>query len=127
GVGWQSQTGTYKDIGLGGISTAQFSGQFLTPSLRDVARTAPYMHDGSIATLRGVVDFIDRGGNASKGRDPKIVPLGLSERDKDDLVAFLESLSGDTEWDAEGRPIAKARAANSRLGSHGAQFEGASR
>lgn len=113
GVGWQEATGTYKDIGLGGISTAQFSGQFLTPSLRNVARTAPYMHDGSIATLRGVVDFFDRGGIASRGRDPKITPLGLSEQEKDDLVAFLQSLDGDTVWDAQGRAIARSRAASS--------------
>ncbi|MBR1031487.1 c-type cytochrome [Bradyrhizobium liaoningense] len=103
GVGWRAETASYDDIGLGGISTAKQSGRFLTPSLRDVARTAPYMHDGSIATLREVVEFFDRGGNPSPGRDPRIVPLGLTEHEKADLVAFLESLTGDAAWDEQGR------------------------
>jgi cytochrome c peroxidase len=106
GVGWHAETASYDDIGLGGISTAKQSGRFLTPSLRDVARTAPYMHDGSIATLKGVVEFLDRGGNPSPDRDPRIVPLGLSEREKTDLVAFLESLTGDAAWNDLGK-IAK--------------------
>jgi cytochrome c peroxidase len=103
GVGWHAETASYDDIGLGGISTAKQSGRFLTPSLRDVARTAPYMHDGSIATLRGVVEFLDRGGNPSADRDPRIVPLGLAEREKADLVAFLESLTGDAAWNDLGK------------------------
>lgn len=103
GVGWRAETASYDDIGLGGISTAKQSGRFLTPSLRDVARTAPYMHDGSIATLKDVVEFFNHGGNPSPGRDPRVVPLGLSERDKADLVAFLESLTGEATWDDLGR------------------------
>jgi cytochrome c peroxidase len=105
GVGWRAATASYDDIGLGGISTAKQSGRFLTPSLRDVARTAPYMHDGSIATLRDVVEFFDRGGNPSPGRDPRVVPLGLAEHEKADLVAFLESLTGDAAWDHQGRAV----------------------
>jgi cytochrome c peroxidase len=103
GVGWRAETASYDDIGLGGISMAKQSGRFLTPSLRDVARTAPYMHDGSIATLADVVEFFDRGGNPSPGRDPRIVPLGLTGREKADLVAFLQSLTGDGAWDDQGR------------------------
>jgi cytochrome c peroxidase len=105
GVGWRAETGSYDDIGLGGISTAKLSGRFLTPSLRDVARTAPYMHDGSIATLKDVVEFFDRGGNPSPGRDPRVAPLGLAEPEKADLVAFLESLTGDAAWDDQGRVV----------------------
>ena len=105
GVGWHAETASYDDIGLGGISTAKQSGRFLTPSLRDVARTAPYMHDGSIATLKGVVEFLDRGGNPSPDRDPRIAPLGLAEHEKADLVAFLESLTGDAAWDDQGRVV----------------------
>jgi cytochrome c peroxidase len=52
------------------------------------------MHDGSLATLREVVDFYDRGGNSNPGLDPFMFPLYLSEREKEDLVAFLRSLTG---------------------------------
>ena len=68
--------------------------KYMTPSLRNVALTAPYMHDGSIPTLRGVVEFYDRGGVANPLLDPRIRPLGLSRSEIDDLVAFLESLTG---------------------------------
>jgi cytochrome c peroxidase len=69
-------------------------GAFKTPTLREVARTAPYMHDGSLATLEDVVDYYDRGGNASPGLDVILHPLGLSVEDKRALVAFLRALSG---------------------------------
>lgn len=107
GVGWRAETATYDDIGLGGIGTASQSGRFLTPSLRNVARTAPYMHDGSLATLKDVVEFLDRGGNPSPGRDPRMVPLGLTAQEKADLVAFLESLTGDAAWDDQGRVVGR--------------------
>lgn len=67
---------------------------FRTPSLRNVSRSAPYMHDGSIATLEEVVEFYDRGGGASPQRSPRLVPLGLDADDKAALVAFLRSLDG---------------------------------
>jgi cytochrome c peroxidase len=56
-----------------------------TPSLRNVALTAPYMHDGSIATLEDVIDFYERGGIANPNLDPDIRPLRLSAEE----VAFL--------------------------------------
>jgi cytochrome c peroxidase len=68
--------------------------KYRTPTLRNVALTAPYMHDGSLATLRDVVDFYDRGGVENEGLDPRIRPLGLSDAEARDLVAFLESLTG---------------------------------
>jgi len=68
--------------------------RYKTPSLRNVALTAPYMHDGSLGTLRDVVTFYDRGGHAHPGLDPLIAPLGLAEAKIDALVAFLESLTG---------------------------------
>jgi cytochrome c peroxidase len=52
------------------------------------------MHDGSLASLRDVIDFYDDGGIENPYLDPEIVPLGLSEGDKSDLEAFLESLNG---------------------------------
>jgi len=67
---------------------------FKTPSLRNVARTAPYMHDGSLATLEAVVDFYDRGGGDVDDKDRLIAPLGLSPAEKAALVVFLRSLDG---------------------------------
>jgi cytochrome c peroxidase len=80
---------------------AEDEGKFRTPSLRNVALTAPYMHDGSIATLEAVVrDHYARGGRAASSpagqsplRDPLIEAFPLSEQDVSDLVAFLRSLT----------------------------------
>ncbi|MGH8596864.1 MAG: cytochrome-c peroxidase, partial [Gammaproteobacteria bacterium] len=69
--------------------------KYRTPSLRNVALTAPYMHDGSFSTLRAVVEFYNDGGIANEGLDPLIKPLQLPHREIDDLVAFLRSLTGD--------------------------------
>ncbi len=68
--------------------------KYKTPSLRNIALTAPYMHNGSLGSLREVVDFYDAGGIKNDLLDPLIRPLGLSDLEKDDLVAFLESLTG---------------------------------
>ncbi len=68
-------------------------GKFKVPSLRNVAVTAPYMHDGSLATLEEVVEHYVSGGVAHPNADPIIHPLRLDEQDKADLVAFLKSLT----------------------------------
>ncbi len=68
--------------------------KYRTPTLRNVALTAPYMHDGSLPTLRAVVLFYNRGGVPNEVLDPLIAPLGLNDRDIDDLLAFLRSLTG---------------------------------
>jgi cytochrome c peroxidase len=70
-------------------------GAFKTPTLREVARRAPYMHDGSLATLQDVIEFYTRGGNRNPNLDPEIRPLGLSEGEKRVLGAFLGALSGE--------------------------------
>ena len=67
---------------------------FKTPSLRNVAHTAPYMHDGSLATLEAVIEFYDRGGGAVSGKSTLLAPLGLSAEEKRDLAVFLRSLDG---------------------------------
>lgn len=67
--------------------------RYRTPSLRNVALTAPYMHDGSIATLEGVVAHYDDGGMAHELQAPQIRPLGLSEAERASLVAFLRTLT----------------------------------
>ena len=69
--------------------------RFKTPSLRNVALTAPYMHDGSLGSLRAVVAFYDDPPVEHEQLDPLLAPLGLSEAEIDQLVAFLESLTGD--------------------------------
>ena len=70
------------------------TGKFKTPTLREIARTAPYMYDGSISTLEEVVDFYDRGGNDNPYRDRELRPLSLTADEKGALLAFLKSLSG---------------------------------
>ena len=67
---------------------------FKTPTLRDVARRGPYMHDGSVPTLSAVIDLYDRGGIDRASRAAEIYPLGLSDVEKADLIAFLETLTG---------------------------------
>jgi cytochrome c peroxidase len=68
-------------------------GKFKVPALRNIAATAPYMHDGSLPTLEAVVDQYDRGGRGHASTDPQIQVLGLTEPEKADLLAFLRSLS----------------------------------
>jgi cytochrome c peroxidase len=68
--------------------------KYKTPGLRNVALTAPYMHDGSLATLEEVIAFYDRGGVPNPLLDPLIKSLNLSEQDKADLVTFLHALTG---------------------------------
>jgi cytochrome c peroxidase len=98
GVAWA--TGALTDAGAG-------DGAFKTPTLREVARTAPYMHDGSLATLEDVVDFYARGGNANPRLDPEVRPGRFTPDEKRALVSFLMTLSGDLR--AADRTIATAR------------------
>ncbi len=79
--------GYFADPGAG-------DGTFKTPTLREVARTAPYMHDGSFATLEHVVEFYDDGGRPNPNIDPEIHPLHLPADEQQALVVFLKSLSG---------------------------------
>ncbi len=67
--------------------------RFKVPTLRNVALTAPYMHDGSLPTLESVVEHYNSGGRAHPHRSPLVRPLGLTVGEKADLVAFLESLT----------------------------------
>jgi cytochrome c peroxidase len=62
--------------------------------LRNVALTAPYMHDGSVATLEDVVEFYDRGGDGAPNQSNLIFKLNLTPQEKQDLVAFLKTLTG---------------------------------
>ncbi|MBI5365154.1 MAG: cytochrome-c peroxidase [Planctomycetes bacterium] len=68
-------------------------GKFKTPTLRGVALSAPYMHDGSLATLKDVVEFYRRGGNPNANLDEDVEKLALTELEAERLVKFLEALS----------------------------------
>jgi cytochrome c peroxidase len=80
--------------------TDDLQGRFRVPTVRDAARSAPYMHNGSIATLAEVIDFYDAGGTdvpndqLAGDKDPLIVPLSLSDEEQVDLEAFIEALDG---------------------------------
>ena len=69
-------------------------GAFKTPTLRDIAQTAPYMHNGAYRTLEEVIDHYDRGGDNRENLDPNIKPLALTDQEKQDLLHFLKTLTG---------------------------------
>jgi len=93
GVAWKD--GELRDPGRFAVSRRDVDrGAFKTPTLREIARTAPYMHDGSLATLDEVVEFYNQGGRANPFRDRELRPLGLTVADKQALLAFFRSLSG---------------------------------
>jgi cytochrome c peroxidase len=103
GVGWEGTA----DLGRYEISKArEDKGAFRTPSLRNVAMTAPYMHDGHFASLSEVVDYYARGGEHNPFLDEKIKPLALTDEDKKDLVEFLLSLTGEMTY--KPRPAVQA-------------------
>ena len=87
--------GKYLDDGRYTVTGAQADrGRFKTPTLREVARTSPYMHDGSKTTLEEVVSFYNDGGRQNPNLDPEMRPLKLAIEEKRALVVFLRSLSG---------------------------------
>ena len=70
-------------------------GAFKTPTLRSIIETAPYMHDGAFKTLEEVVDFLNQGGGPNSHLSPLMKPLGLGAKEKSDLIAFLNALTGE--------------------------------
>jgi cytochrome c peroxidase len=84
------------DLGLAGITgKRRDQGKFKVPTLREVVHTGPYMHDGRFQTLDEVLEFYRKGGQPGPYLDSRIAPFFLDARAKADLMAFLESLSGD--------------------------------
>jgi cytochrome c peroxidase len=71
-------------------------GAFKTPTLRNVELTAPYMHNGAYRTLAEVVEHYDRGGDEKDNLDPNMKPLGLTPNERQDLIAFMQSLTDRT-------------------------------
>ncbi|MCY2935190.1 MAG: c-type cytochrome [Planctomycetota bacterium] len=99
GVG-ADKDGKLADLGrwvaeaVGSKNTASI-GAFKTPTVRDVTRTAPYMHDGSEATLEAVIEYYNKGGNPNPYLSKDMKPLKLTDQEKKDLVNFLKSLDGE--------------------------------
>ena len=99
-----ADTGLYDVDGRGGYPAndrglievtrrAADMGKFRVPTLRNVALTGPYMHDGSLPSLEEVIDHYARGGHRSARQDAKVRPLSLSAAERGDLLAFLQSLT----------------------------------
>lgn len=93
GVAWRG--GKLLDPGRFAVSGEEKDhGAFKTPSLREIARMRPYMHDGSLASLEEVIEFYNRGGRVNPWLDSEIHPLHLTTEEVKALIAFLQSLSG---------------------------------
>ena len=100
GIGWNEKEKKFADIGRFGITPVGAKnpaekGSFKSPTVRDAARTAPYMHDGSLKTLEEVVEHYNKGGNPNPALDKDIKKLNLTDKEKADVVAFMKALSGE--------------------------------
>lgn len=93
GIAWKD--GELADLGRFRFTKRENDrGSFKTPTLRNAAGRAPYMHDGSLATLSEVADYYNRGGNRNPWLDRELLPLRLTASEKEALVAFLQTLTG---------------------------------
>lgn len=93
GIGWDTNT---VDLGRYMVTNnAEDIGAFKTPTLREIARTAPYMHDGRFKTLEEVVKFYNQGGVKNPHQDNTIIPLELTDQEQQDVVALLKALNGE--------------------------------
>jgi cytochrome c peroxidase len=96
GIGWDAKTKKFADDGRYAVTKKEEDrGAFKTPAIRDVSKHPPYMHDGSLATLRAVVEHYNKGGNRNPHLDPKIKVLNLTRQEMDALVKFMEALDGE--------------------------------
>jgi len=94
-IGIPQQGPLQEDLGRYSVSKDEKDkGAFKTPTLRNIALTAPYTHDGAFQTLDEVVEFYNQGGGSVSNKSPKILKLHLTRQEKADLVAFLKSLNG---------------------------------
>jgi cytochrome c peroxidase len=96
GIGYDEAAGAMQDVGRSAISGDDAdTGAFKTPALREVTKHAPYMHDGSLATLRDVMDHYNKGGTPNPWLSPKMQALNLTDEELDALVAFMHALDGE--------------------------------
>ena len=95
-TGWEDWANVEEDIGRAQITKdPQDIGKFRTMGLRNIRESAPYMHNGALATLEDIVRFYNEGGEAHPNKSPLMEPLGLTDREVQDLVIFLdEALQG---------------------------------
>jgi cytochrome c peroxidase len=94
-IGLKTPKGMPEDVGRYAQRKVKINkGAFKTSTLRDVALTAPYMHNGIYRTLEEVIDHYDRGGDAKDNLSPNMEPLNLTSQEKKDLLSFLKSLTG---------------------------------
>jgi cytochrome c peroxidase len=85
---------TFEDLGRGGVlGNKYYNGTFKVPSLRNIALTAPYMHDGRFETLEEVIEHYNSGGHYAVNVSPNVRKLNLNEQNKKDLIAFLYTLT----------------------------------
>ena len=104
----------YGELGRALVSKLEYQvGAFRTAQLRNVAVTAPYMHDGSMPTLRSVVEHYNGGGHDNTWQDPQIRALSLTDVQVDQVVAFLFTLT-DRRLQAQNRRARAAQRAASR-------------
>jgi cytochrome c peroxidase len=93
GIGWDTNT---VDLGRYMVTkNPEDIGAFKTPTLREIARSGPYMHDGRFKALEEVVNFYNQGGVKNPHQDPLIIPLELTDEEKRNLVEFLHALNGE--------------------------------
>lgn len=100
--GWNFTDNSFRDIGMADadigrgkiLDLPSMQHAFKTPTLRDIDRRGPYMHDGSMPTLAAVIDHYDRGGEQRPSLDAEMTPLHLADQEKADLIAFLQTLTG---------------------------------
>jgi len=93
GIGWRGNA--FDDDGRFAVTHNEADrGAFKTPTLRDVANSAPYTHQGRLSTLKDLMDFYDAGGNPNPNLDPQLHPLHLSDQEKKDVIDFLGALNG---------------------------------
>jgi cytochrome c peroxidase len=99
GIGWDEPTKKFADPGRFAISPIGAKneadlGAFKTPTIRDIEKTAPYMHDGSLKTLEEVVEHYNKGGTPNPRLDKDMPRLNLTDQEKADVVAFMKALTG---------------------------------
>lgn len=101
GIGWNKEKNDFADYGrfvispIGSKNNAEL-GAFKTPTVRDIEKTFPYMHDGSLKTLEEVVEHYNKGGNPNPNLDKDIKKLNLTKSEVADVVAFMKALTGET-------------------------------
>ena len=105
GIGYVPEKQVYSDPGVGMVSNSDYAGMFFTPSLRNVAETAPYMHDGSAPTIEDAIRLHYRRPDPNISRDTALKSVELSQTELGYLAAFLRSLTGEERYNARGERL----------------------